>query len=94
MLLLRAGGTGARRGLARSPGGIEIPHKWPGRARKGYRSTGPKPNRPVNPCFKGRRMGGAGPIVSWACPGGGRITGPLPRGFTSLHLSPERHVSL
>ncbi len=53
-LVAPPGGMGARRGLAPFPGGSEIPHKWPGRARKGYRSGGPRPNRPVSPCFRGR----------------------------------------
>ena len=29
-------------------------------------------------------VGGAGPCVSWACPGGGRVTVPLPPGLASL----------
>ena len=35
-----------------------MPHKWPGRARKGYRSTGPRPNRLVSPLFRDKWAGG------------------------------------
>ena len=64
-----SGGADARRGLAPFPRGTDMPHKWPGRARKGYRSTGPRPNRLASPCF-GEVSGRGGPVRFPGLPGG------------------------